>query len=58
MLKKLFANPEKIPSPERQEMVDMTMKCMEELETTDKLDVPRGFKSLFVTNKFDEVKTC
>ena len=45
----LEENKNQIPSPSRQDLIDMTMKTMNELD----LDISRAFKSLFVTNKLD-----
>ena len=49
MLEKLRANKDKIPKPEREEMITMLM----ESKAAVSLDIDKAFKSLFLTNAFD-----
>ena len=49
MLEQLNNDPNKIPSPSRDEMMRMLLKAWELLD----VDTEREFKSLFVTNAFD-----
>eukprot|EP00794_Sanderia_malayensis_P001085 gene1085-423_t len=49
MLQQLQDNPNKIPSPSRNEMIAMLVKSWKQLE----INVEQGFKSLFVTNALD-----
>lgn len=46
MLEQLRANPEKIPRPERDDMIRMCTEAMEEV----KFDVDRRMKCLWLTN--------
>ena len=49
MLEQLDNDPNKIPSPSRDEMMRMLLKAWELLD----VDTERKFKSLFVTNALD-----
>ena len=49
MLEKLESNPDKIPSPTRDEMMNMIVSAMSEV----KIDTKKAFKNLFVTNALD-----
>ena len=49
MLEQLNNDPNKIPSPSRDEMMPMLLKAWELLD----VDTEREFKSLFVTNELD-----
>ena len=51
MLDKLESNPEKIPSPNRDDMMRMTVNAFSEV--TDQRDYSKAFKTLFVTNALD-----
>ena len=49
MIEQLRADPKKIPSPHRNEMMVMLNDTQKSVD----IDVSKGFKSLFLTNKFD-----
>ena len=49
MLEKLKKEPNKIPKPERNEMIEMIVSSLASLN----VDFQRAFKSLFVTNALD-----
>ena len=51
MLKMLLKNPKEIPTPDRQDMIDMAMKCIRTVN--DSFDASSAFKSLFMTNALD-----
>ena len=49
MLNLLSRNPNKVPSPSREDMVTMINKAWKDIE----IDYAMIFKSLFITNKLD-----
>ena len=49
MIEKLRKEPNKIPKPERTDMMEMIVSSLASL----KVDLQRAFKSLFVTNALD-----
>ena len=53
MLKMLRQNPDKIPAPDKQTIIDLAMKCIRKLNNDETFDPSEAFKSVFVTNAFD-----
>lgn len=51
MFSLLEKNPKKIPAPDRQQLIDIAMKTMDDLDEME--DFSPAFKQLFLTNKLD-----
>ena len=51
MLRMLEQDPNKIPCPDRQDLIDMAMNCIRNLESS--FDASAAFKRLFLNNKLD-----